>query len=113
MNDLLESYGLEGMAMPYTMEQYERDVEERILAKLPADRLLARVSVAERLEGIPPEQRLEGIPPEQRLEGIPPEQRLEGIPPEKRLEGLSVEEIEVYLRKLKASGEFSATDTKK
>jgi len=52
VNDLLAHYGLEGMAMPYTMEEYERDVAKRLLAKL---------SPEERLEGLSPEQRLEGL----------------------------------------------------
>jgi hypothetical protein len=30
-SDLLEHYGLEGMAMPYTMQDFEREVDEKIL----------------------------------------------------------------------------------
>jgi hypothetical protein len=85
VNDLLTYYGLEGMAMPYTMEDYERDVEQRILSKLT------------------PEQRLEGLSPEQLLARLSPEQLLARLSPEQRLAGLSPEQIENYLKKLKAA----------
>jgi len=78
LNDLLHYYGLEGLAMPYTMEDYERDVEERVLRMLT------------------PEKRLQGLTPEQRLQGIPPEQRLQGLTP------TQLDEIERYLQQQKA-----------
>jgi hypothetical protein len=53
LNELLDYYGLEGMAMPYTMDDFEREVEEKFLQKLT------------------PEKRLQGLSPEQRLEGLP------------------------------------------
>lgn len=56
LNELLEFYGLEGIAMPYTMEDFEREAAEKLLKKLT------------------PEQRLKGLSPEQRLEGMSPEQ---------------------------------------
>ncbi len=80
LNDLLQYYGLEGIAMPYTMEDFERDVQERLLRELPPERLLAHLS------------------PEQRLEGLSPEQLLAHLPREK---------IEEYLRKQKASPDAS------
>jgi hypothetical protein len=52
LNDLLEYYGLEGMAMPYTLEQFEREVEEKILKRLTLEK---------RLKGLTPEQRLAGL----------------------------------------------------
>src|SRR4051794_15955659 len=56
LNDLLEYYGLEGIAMPYTLEDYERDVAQKLLRKLT------------------PEQRLEGLSPEQVLSLLPREE---------------------------------------
>ena len=56
VNELLEYYGLEGIAMPYTMEDFEREVAQKVLKKLT------------------PEQRLEGLSPEERVEGLSPEQ---------------------------------------
>jgi hypothetical protein len=76
VNDLLEYYGLEGIPMPYTIEDYERDAAERFLRKLT---------------------------PEQRLEGLSPEQRLGGLPPEQILAALPLQEIENYLKKQKAA----------
>jgi hypothetical protein len=94
LNDLLDYYGLEGIAMPYTMEDFEREVEEKILRKLTPERLLARLSAEQRLAGLSPEQLLAHLSPEQRLEGLSAEQLLARLPREK---------IEEYLRKQKAS----------
>jgi hypothetical protein len=94
LNKLLNFYGLEGMAMPYTMEDLEREVQEGILRKLTPEQLLARLS---------PEQLLARLSPEQRLEGLSPEQLLAHLSPEQRLAGLSREEIENYLKKQKAA----------
>jgi hypothetical protein len=108
INDLLETYGLEGMAMPYTMEQFERDVEDRILRKMTPERLVERMTAeqrAELLERLTPEQRaelLERLTPEQRaelLQCLPPEQRVQGLSPEQVLAALPLDEIEKYLRK--------------
>jgi len=53
VNELLEYYGLEGIAMPYTMEDFEREVAEKVLKKLT------------------PQQRLEGLSPEELLSHLP------------------------------------------
>jgi hypothetical protein len=111
--------------MPYTLEDYRKEVERNVLSSITPERILEEYSHDEllkgipteqrlkgfpaehRLKGIPTEQRLKGIPTEQRLNGIPPEQRLNAIPTEQRLKGISVEEmlkklsvaeIEAYLR---------------
>ncbi len=62
--------------MPYTMEDYQRDVARRYLEQLPHDELLQRLS---------------------------PEERVKGLSLEERLKGLSPEEIREYLEKLKSS----------
>jgi hypothetical protein len=41
LNELLGFYGLEGMPMPYTMEDFEREVEQRVLSKLTPEQRLA------------------------------------------------------------------------
>jgi hypothetical protein len=92
VNELLEFYGLEGMPMPYTMEDFEREVEEKILRKLT------------------PEQRLAGLSPEQRLAGLSPEQRMAHLTPEQVLAHLSREEIEAYLKKLKGSSNWTSPE---
>jgi hypothetical protein len=43
------------------------------------------------------------------LKDLTPEERLEGLPPEERLKGLSAEQIEQYLKRLRADP--SAADT--
>jgi hypothetical protein len=53
VNALLQYYGLEGLTMPYTMEDFEREVEEKVLSKLTPER---------RLEGLTPEQVLAQLP---------------------------------------------------
>ncbi|HEV3078826.1 MAG TPA: hypothetical protein VGY66_03580 [Gemmataceae bacterium] len=53
VNELLEYYGLEGIAMPYTMEDFEREVAQKVLKKLT------------------PEQRLEGLSPKELLSHVP------------------------------------------
>ncbi len=62
LNDLLSYYELEGMAMPYTMEDYERDAQERLLNRMTPARLLQHLSVEQRLAGLTPEQVLARMP---------------------------------------------------
>jgi hypothetical protein len=59
LNKLLGFYGLEGILMPYTWEDFERETAQELLKKMT------------------PEQRLEGLSPEQLLEGLSPEQLAE------------------------------------
>jgi hypothetical protein len=74
VNQLFEAYQLEGLPMPYTMEDFRREFLRDHLGDLT---------------------------PEERLKGLPPEERLKGLPPEERLKGLTIEEIEEYLRHIK------------
>jgi hypothetical protein len=69
LNDLLEHYGLEGMAMPYTMEDFEREVEEKVLRRLTPEKLLAHLSPEQLLSRVPREEiekyLLESLSPEE------------------------------------------------
>jgi hypothetical protein len=56
VNQLLTFYGLEGMPMPYTMEDLEREVQERLLRQLTPEQLLARLTPEQRLAGLSREQ---------------------------------------------------------
>jgi len=85
VNQLLTHYGLEGMAMPYTMEDFEREVLEEALQKAT------------------PEQRLAGLSPEQLVRHLSPEQLVQHLSPEQLVQCLSSEEIERYLRTLQAA----------
>ncbi len=83
INQLLEKYALEGLNMPYTMEQFRKEY------------------IKAHLEELDPEDRLKGLDPKEVLSKYDPEERLKGIDPEDRLKGLSLREIEEYLEKLK------------
>ncbi len=119
INQLLEKYTLEGIAMPYTMEQFRKEYIKAHLHELDPDEILARFDPDKRLKGLDAdevlsrfdsEQRLKGLRPEQRLKGLDAdevlsrfdaEQRLKGLDLERRLKGLDPKDIEAYLKKLK------------
>jgi len=75
---LFEWYRKEGIDMPYTMEDLEREAVKTAL----------RLATTE-----------------QRLEGVPAAQRLEGVPMEELLKALSPEAIEELRRRLAGGGE--------
>jgi hypothetical protein len=64
VNQLFAEYRVEGLTMPYTMEDFRREVAREHLHEI-----LKRLSPEERLAGLPPEQieaylrRLEKKPP--------------------------------------------------
>jgi len=72
LNQLFENYQQEGIPMPYTVEDFMRDVTLEHLDLLKAD---------------------------ERLRGLSSDERLRGLSSDERLKGLSPEEIEAYLRK--------------
>jgi hypothetical protein len=92
INQLLNQYALEGIDMPYTMEQFRKEYIKAHLMDLDPEEVLSRYD---------PEDRLKGLDPEDRLKGLDPEDRLKGLDPEDRLKGLDPEAIERYLNKLK------------
>jgi hypothetical protein len=68
LNQLLEKYAGEGLAMPYTMEDFLRDYVKKHFPKLtPQEK-------REALERLSPEERLAGLSPEERLAGLSEEQ---------------------------------------
>jgi hypothetical protein len=93
LNDLLGFYGLEGMAMPYTMEDYKRDAAERLLNELT------------------PEQRMKGLRPEELLAQLSREQHMHGLSPEQLLSLLPLAEIENYVKKQKADRDKAAPES--
>ncbi len=63
LNQLFEGYKREGLAMPYTMQDFRRDYVKEHLKDL---------TLEERLQGVPPEELLCRVPPkkiEQYLQG--------------------------------------------
>ena len=107
VNQLFESYRVEGFAMPYTVEDYKKELREELkkelLAELTIEQLLEEFSSEELLKKLPLGEWLKELPPEERLKGLSPEELLKGLPPEERLKGLTKEEIEAYIEKLSTS----------
>jgi len=83
INQLLEKYSLEGIAMPYTMEQFQKDY------------------IKAHIEVLDPEEILSKFNTEERLKGLGAEEIFSKFNTEERLKGLGAEEIEFYLEKLK------------
>ena len=84
VNQLLEKYSLEGIAMPYTMEQFRKEYIKAHLGELDPEEVLSKFNSEDRLKGLNSEDRLKGLNPEEVLSKFNPE------------------EIEAYLKKLKA-----------
>jgi hypothetical protein len=106
LRQLFQRYEEEGLVMPYTMADFDRDYIKEHLPELPLEKQ------QEILQSLPPEKRrqlLELLPLADRrhvLESLPPAQRqevLEALPPEERLAGLSDEQIRQYLEQRSAS----------
>jgi len=96
---LFNKYQSEGVVMPYTMEDFQREVKEEFLGSLTEEdleRLLKGLKPAKRLKGLKPEERLKGLKPEERLKGLKPEERL------KDLKSEEIDEIEACCQKIKA-----------
>jgi hypothetical protein len=85
MNRLYASYKLEGVPMPYTIEDYKRDLKEETLSWLTL------------------EERLRGLTPEEILNVVSREELLRKFSREELLHRFSREELEAYLKKLSAA----------
>jgi hypothetical protein len=68
--ELFRGYQGEGIPMSITLEEYARQVDERIINNAPVER---------RLAGLTPEQRLAGLAPDQLLNGLSADQLAELI----------------------------------
>jgi hypothetical protein len=77
---LFENYRLEGVNMPYTMEDFRKDFVKEHLGVLSPDEVLERYS------------------PDEVLKRYSPDEVLKRYSPEDRLKGLSLEEIKAYLQ---------------
>jgi hypothetical protein len=105
VNQLLNQYALEGIGMPYTMEQFRKDYLRAHISELPPDEVMAKFDPDIRLKGLNPEDRLKGLDPEDRLKGLDPQEIFPMFDPEDRLKGLDPDVIEAYLRKVKKNRE--------
>lgn len=108
VNVLFQKYEMGGMIMPYTREDFQRDLKKEVLQSLTdedLDRLLKGLRPEDRLKGLNPEDRLKGLKPEDVMGKFEPEDRLKGLSPQDVLKNLNPEEIEAYLKKIKAQGD--------
>jgi hypothetical protein len=108
LNDLRETYALEGVEMPYTIEDYKREVARELLKKMSPRERREVLSPDELLEGLSPPERLQGLSPPERLQGLSPRERLQGLSPRELLEILPPEEIQAYLDELRSKAKVDA-----
>ena len=94
LEELFAFYNLEGVDMPYTIEDLKRDVQTRLLESMTPEEL------DEFINRFGKNKLLEGFSVEERLQGLNPKERLQGLNPEERLQGLNPEDIKAYLEKL-------------
>jgi hypothetical protein len=86
IRDLWNLYSEEGLAMPYTMEDYKRELKDRLVKEFTPElkeQLLKELTVKEKLKGLSPQEIVNEIPLEEFLQSI------------------SAEEIETCLKKIK------------
>ncbi|HLA35840.1 MAG TPA: hypothetical protein VJ001_13335 [Rhodocyclaceae bacterium] len=84
VGQLFENYQLEGIAMPYTIQDFQRDYVRDHLNLLSPDEVLQRYS------------------PDERLKNLSPLERLRDLSPTERLDGLSLDEIKAWLESQKS-----------
>ncbi len=56
INQLLEKYSLEGITMPYTMEQFQKDYIKAHIRVLDPEEILSKFKTEERLKGLRAEE---------------------------------------------------------
>ncbi len=82
LNKLFASYQIEGIPMPYTVEDVRRELRKEFIATYT------------------PEEIRGYLTSDVLLKVLSPEERLKGLPPEERLKGLTKKQIEAYLKTL-------------
>jgi len=86
MNHLFQKYNMEGMTMPYTVDDYLKENKEEMFKYLTQEDI---------------DRILKGLKPEDRLKGLTTEEVFKRFKPEDLLKRLSLKEIEEYLKKIK------------
>ena len=92
INQLFKFYNMEGVVMPYTVQDYVKDYIKDNLDMLSPEEILEKFSAQERLMGLSSQERLTGLSSEEVLEKFTLEDRLKNI---------SKEDLERYLSNLK------------
>ena len=101
LDQIFTRYRLEGIDMPYTMENFKHDVAKEYLPLLTPSERLEGLSDDD-LKELPLDKRLKGLSPSEVVKSLPAEEIAKSLPTEVRLKGMSVEEIEAYLEQIKS-----------
>ena len=99
VGQLFENYQLEGVAMPYTIQDFQKDFVRDHLNLLSPDEVLRRYSPEDVLRRYSPEEVLRRYSANERLKDLSPAERLKDLSPAERLKGLSLDEIKAWLEK--------------
>lgn len=92
LNDLFTTYKMDGIAMPYTVEDYLKESREMFFELMSPD------DWKDFLKTLPPEERMRGVPPEERMKGVPPEERLKLFLPKDSLKKYTLDEVSKSVR---------------
>ena len=103
INGLLAKYKAEGIHMPYTLQDYRKEVARSVLNSFTPE---------QRLAGLGAEQRLAGLAPKEVITHYKPEQLLAELAPEVIMSALSPKDQEFLLKQLlsKQHGDSSSPD---
>ena len=85
LNQLFAKYQLEGIDMPYTMENFKHDIALEHLSSLTLD------------------ERLQGLSTNERLQDLSTDERLQDLPLSEVIKRYSPEEVEAQLKQVKAN----------
>jgi flagellar motor switch protein FliG len=105
INQLLQEYQREEIAMPYTMQDFRRDYAKEHFKDLTPE------EQQDVIKDLTPEQRLKDLPPEQVLKALTPEQVLKALTPEQVLKALTPEQRERL--RVQLTTERTSSQTKK
>ena len=100
MNELFTKYRMEGViAMPYTIEDFQRDYAREYLDRLSPDEVLERYSPDEVLKRYSPDEVLKRYSPDEVLRRYSPDEVLRRYSPDERLKGISDRELRELIKK--------------
>ena len=73
LKKLSENYAREGVVMPYTKQDFLREVTKEHLDLLTPDERVAGLSPNERVAGLSPNERVAGLSPDELVSDLPPD----------------------------------------
>ena len=102
LDQIFTRYRMEGIDMPYTMENFKHDVAKEYLPLLTPSERLEGLSDDD-LKELPIDKRLKGLSPSEVVKSLPADEIAKNLPTEVRLKGMSIEEIKTYLKQLESN----------